>query len=105
MLTFVMLIALMCSNTLRRRHPWNLVALFCFTAVMSVLVGAICAYGDVQVGRRLANYIALHYTVLQDYNVHGASGLMGRNACAAPALPCSSLPICWPGCGAFRMLC
>lgn len=44
-----MIIALACSTTLRRRWPYNMLALFGFTAVMSVLVGSICAYGDVQV--------------------------------------------------------
>jgi hypothetical protein len=48
-LALVMIIALSCSTRLRRRHPYNLIALFVFTAVMSVLVGAVCAYGNVQV--------------------------------------------------------
>lgn len=48
-LSFVMLIALSCSTQLRKRHPWNVVALGAFTLVMSVLVGSICAYWDVQV--------------------------------------------------------
>ncbi|GAB4823952.1 hypothetical protein N2152v2_010998 [Parachlorella kessleri] len=48
-LALVAIIALSCSTTLRRRHPYNLLALFGFTAVMSVLVGAVCAYGDVQI--------------------------------------------------------
>ena len=45
----VMLIALTCSSTLRRKHPWNLVALLAFTLVESVLVGSICAWWDVAV--------------------------------------------------------
>lgn len=48
-LTFVMLIALMCSTTLRRKHPWNYLALFAFTFVMSVQVGCIVAFWDVSV--------------------------------------------------------
>jgi hypothetical protein len=47
-LSFVMLVALSCSTQLRKRHPWNVVALGAFTLVMSVLVGSICAYWDVQ---------------------------------------------------------
>lgn len=39
----------MCSTTIRRKHPWNLVALFSFTLIFSVLVGCICAYWDVGV--------------------------------------------------------
>jgi FtsH-binding integral membrane protein len=45
----VALIALTCSTTLRRKHPWNLVALFVFTAIESVLVGMICAYWQTSV--------------------------------------------------------
>ena len=45
----VVLISLMCSNTLRRKHPWNLLALLAFTLVESVLVGVICSYWDVGV--------------------------------------------------------
>ncbi|KAL4859784.1 Protein lifeguard 1 [Chlorella vulgaris] len=43
-LSLVMLIGLTCSTRIRRKHPWNLVALFAFTLVESVLVGTICAY-------------------------------------------------------------
>lgn len=38
----VALIAIMCSSTLRRKHPYNILALFAFTCIMSVLVGTIC---------------------------------------------------------------
>ncbi|KAH7617401.1 putative Protein lifeguard 1 [Nannochloris sp. 'desiccata'] len=48
-LTLVALIALMCSSTLRRKHPWNYVAMFGFTFVMSVQVGCICAYWELAV--------------------------------------------------------
>lgn len=48
-LTLVMLIALMCSTTLRRKHPWNYIAMFTFTFVMSVQVGCICAWWDLSV--------------------------------------------------------
>eukprot|EP00887_Chlorella_sp_A99_P004615 scaffold4.g4615.t1 len=48
-LAFATLIALTCSTTLRRRHPWNLFTLAWFTVVESVLVGVICAYWDVSV--------------------------------------------------------
>lgn len=43
------MIAIMCSKTLRRKHPWNLLALVVFTLVMSVLVGTICAYWQTSV--------------------------------------------------------
>lgn len=45
----VFLIALMCSTSLRRKHPWNILALIAFTLVESVLVGCICSYWDVGV--------------------------------------------------------
>lgn len=48
-LSLVTLIALMCSNTLRRRVPWNYLAMFWFTIVMSVQVGCIVAYWDLSV--------------------------------------------------------
>jgi len=48
-LTLVALIALMCSTTLRRKHPWNYLAMFGFTFVMSVQVGCICAYWELSV--------------------------------------------------------
>ena len=48
-LTFVCLIALSCSEGLRRRVPWNYAALVLFTAVMSVQVGCICAYWNLSV--------------------------------------------------------
>jgi FtsH-binding integral membrane protein len=48
-LTLVMLIALGCSTTLRRKHPWNYLAMFTFTFVMSVQVGCICAYWELAV--------------------------------------------------------
>jgi FtsH-binding integral membrane protein len=48
-LTLVTLIALMCSTTLRRRTPWNYLAMFWFTIVMSVQVGCIVAYWDLSV--------------------------------------------------------
>ena len=48
-LTLVTLIALMCSTTLRRRHPWNLVAMSVFTLVMSVQVGCIVAWWSLSV--------------------------------------------------------
>lgn len=48
-LSLVTLIALMCSNTLRRRVPWNYMAMFWFTIVMSVQVGCIVAYWDLSV--------------------------------------------------------
>jgi hypothetical protein len=47
----VMLIGLTCSTRIRRKHPWNLVALFAFTLVESVLVGTICAYWQSSVSR------------------------------------------------------
>jgi hypothetical protein len=47
--SLVFLIALMCSTTLRRKHPWNLLALAAFTLVESVLVGVICAYWQTSV--------------------------------------------------------
>lgn len=47
--SLVMMIAIMCSKTLRRKHPWNLLALVVFTLVMSVLVGTICAYWQTSV--------------------------------------------------------
>lgn len=48
-LSLVTLIALMCSTTLRRRVPWNYLAMFWFTIVMSVQVGCIVAYWDLSV--------------------------------------------------------
>lgn len=39
----------MCSTSLRRKHPWNILALIAFTVVESVLVGCICSYWDVGV--------------------------------------------------------
>jgi FtsH-binding integral membrane protein len=45
----VALIAIMCSSTLRRKHPYNIMALFAFTCIMAVLVGTICSYWDVAV--------------------------------------------------------
>lgn len=48
-LTLVTLIALMCSTTLRRRVPWNYLAMITFTVVMSVQVGCIVAFWDVSV--------------------------------------------------------
>lgn len=39
----------MCSTSLRRKHPWNILALIAFTVVESVLVGCICSYWDVAV--------------------------------------------------------
>lgn len=48
-LTLVTLIALMCSTTLRRKHPWNYIAMFTFTFVMSVQVGCIVAFWNVAV--------------------------------------------------------
>ncbi|KAL4444889.1 hypothetical protein ABPG77_003939 [Micractinium sp. CCAP 211/92] len=47
--SLVFLIALMCSTSLRRKHPWNILALIAFTVVESVLVGCICSYWDVGV--------------------------------------------------------
>jgi protein lifeguard len=44
-----MLIALMCSTSLRRKHPWNYVAMFAFTFVMSVQVACICAFWELSV--------------------------------------------------------
>jgi protein lifeguard len=48
-LSLVTLIALMCSSTLRKRVPWNYMAMFWFTIVMSVQVGCIVAYWDLSV--------------------------------------------------------
>lgn len=48
-LTLVMLIVLMCFTTIRRRYPYNYIAMFAFTAVMSVQVGTICAWWDLSV--------------------------------------------------------
>jgi len=48
-LTIVALIALMCFTTLRRKHPWNYIAMFGFTFVMSVQVGCICAFWELDV--------------------------------------------------------
>ncbi|PRW59235.1 lifeguard 1 [Chlorella sorokiniana] len=48
-LSLVALIAIMCSSTLRRKHPYNIMALFAFTCIMAVLVGTICSYWDVAV--------------------------------------------------------
>jgi len=48
-LTLVMLIALMCSTSLRRKHPWNYLAMFAFTTVMSVQVGCIVAWWSLDV--------------------------------------------------------
>jgi FtsH-binding integral membrane protein len=43
-LTFVMLLVLTCSTSIRRKYPWNYLAMAFFTIVMSVLVGSVCAY-------------------------------------------------------------
>lgn len=50
----VALIAIMCSSTLRRKHPYNILALFAFTCIMSVLVGTICrqVWEHVQAGNQ-----------------------------------------------------
>jgi protein lifeguard len=48
-LTLVMLVALMCSTRLRRRHPYNYMAMFAFAGVMSVQVGCICAWWSLAV--------------------------------------------------------
>lgn len=48
-LTFVSLIALSCFGGLRRRVPWNYLALGFFTAVMSLQVGCIVAYWNLSV--------------------------------------------------------
>ena len=48
-LTLVTLIALMCSQTLRRKHPWNYISMIVFTGVMSVQVGCICAWWSLSV--------------------------------------------------------
>ncbi|KAL4448096.1 hypothetical protein ABPG75_005315 [Micractinium tetrahymenae] len=47
--SLVFLVTLMCSTSLRRKHPWNILALIAFTVVESVLVGCICSYWDVAV--------------------------------------------------------
>jgi FtsH-binding integral membrane protein len=44
-----LVIALACSPGLRRKHPVNMVALFAFTLVESVLVGVICSWWEVDV--------------------------------------------------------
>lgn len=48
-LTLVMLIVLMCFTSIRRRYPYNYIAMFAFTAVMSVQVGAICAWWSLSI--------------------------------------------------------
>lgn len=48
-LTLVSLIALVCFQPLRRRVPWNYLALAFFTGVMSLQVGCICAYWNLSV--------------------------------------------------------
>jgi FtsH-binding integral membrane protein len=48
-LSLVSLIALMCSTTLRRRVPYNYLAMGWFTFVMSIQVGCIVAYWDLSV--------------------------------------------------------
>mmetsp|Transcript_1041 Transcript_1041/g.2170 ORF Transcript_1041/g.2170 Transcript_1041/m.2170 type:complete len:335 (-) Transcript_1041:29-1033(-) len=48
-LTLVTLIALMCSTTLRRKFPYNYLAMSWFTFVMSVQVGCIVAFWDLSV--------------------------------------------------------
>lgn len=48
-LSLVIMIAIVCSSTLRRKHPWNLIALGLFTLAEAVVVGVICAYWTVDV--------------------------------------------------------
>lgn len=48
-LSFALIIAMGCSETLRRHHPYNILTLMAFTACEAVLVGTVCATYDAPV--------------------------------------------------------
>jgi FtsH-binding integral membrane protein len=48
-LSFATIIAMGCSQTLRRVHPWNYVSFGVFTATFAFLVGTVTSFYDISV--------------------------------------------------------